>query len=584
MFDDSLSLDSPQKEFASSSKNNKALFSSFIRVEGHNEDITESYHWLLNFAYYTGKGYTPLKLEDYHYFSENSQFGMNLRQMKGGSIRAFQENLNQMINLVKNLLMPVLKEIKQADFYYSWFSKVYKFDKLLQDELKKPENQRNNENLNKWRNERNEAISHLKDEWVNKVEGGRLWQTSRSATEQGLDFSLTPQLFFGTNLDNPLYELHKSGRSLKEQLDDDIYSVDITVGAKENVARFMYRFYHWLPTALKDTEVSFKIKISTLKQYYANLQMQIGFMKPLLIEIMKKNEGFDKKNKYHNFHWENPEFSNLFDHSYSFVRILGIRNLDIRGPHKIEDLEFTKFGLWVEGGKDILFGPALSKKGFIRKEVDKKYEFFETSNKNISIEEFNKIEPLLIDKEDLKAFPIMEYEISQSRRVEMQQTQQGPAQIPHMQNKIIFNGYSWNLFEIASYREQLKEDNLLLLASFVDEVNVMKEDLLHYVNYFEGDTRKVNFKETNSIESDKISKNLESSDSSMDLIFGPFKGIGVLLSPLVPKFGVGFKKKQKSTSDNSARTNHHKIVKYSAAEDVWKVYTIYKKSHGLIQY
>jgi hypothetical protein len=65
-----------------SSKENKlksnSLIKCYIDFRGFNEDIVESYYWHINFAYFIGKGYQAVKLEDHHYFSENSQYGQNL--------------------------------------------------------------------------------------------------------------------------------------------------------------------------------------------------------------------------------------------------------------------------------------------------------------------------------------------------------------------------------------------------------------------------------------------------------------------------------------------------------------------------
>lgn len=588
MFNDNLSLNNYSKKYSKESdKNSKELIKMELKVEGYNEDIVESYHWLLNFPYYTGKAYGPIKLEDYHYFSENSQFATQIRQIKGGSIQAFQQNLQQLVQLVKIHLIPLLKEIKQADFYYTWFNKIVEFDNLVQEELKKPQEKQNKENLIKYRSERNEAISHIKDKWVMEVDGGRMWQMNKSATEQGLDYALLPQLFFGTNLDNPLYEMHKQGKSIKEQLDEDIYSIDITVGAKEQVARFMYRFYLWLPTAIKDTQITFKLKLSALKQFYAQLQMYIQFMKPLLIEISKKTESFDKNNIYKDFETENPEFINLFDFSYMFIRILGIREFlsNKRGSHKIENLEFTPFGLFVGDAdkSEIAFGKYANSKGFITKDLGGKYEFFPSDKKDILREEFNKIKPVEIPKDDLKVYPVMEFEIMQKRRLEVIQTGQGGLQqVPYMSNNINFIGYCWNIFEIATYREKLKQDNLKLLETFIDEVAIMRDDLLYYLNYFEGGKKNDISSKKNEIANDK--KKEEKNRSDYTLILGPFQAIGEMIQIFMPNLKLKSEKKHKSEKVNDEKKKHYLIAKLSTCEDTWKLYTIYKKTHQLMQY
>lgn len=565
------------KKFGAKSRSS-SMIELKLRFDGYNEDIVEPYFWHLNFAYYVGKGYKAIKVEDYHYFSENSQFGTQMRQLRGGSINAFQQNMQQLIQLIRNHLMPLLKEIKQAAFYKEWFDKIMINDNLIQEELKK--SSPNQENLKKWRGERNEAINHMKDNWVNNVDGGRLWQLSRSANEQGLDFALVPQLFMGVNLDDPL----QTSRTLKEQLDDDIYPIDVTVMAKEQVARFMYRFYTWLPTAINDTQVTFKLKISALKNIYAQVQMYVNFMKPLLVEITRKSEGLEKDNFYRDFDMENPEFVNLFDYSYSFVKIMGIRKFE-RDKYRLDDLEFTKNGLFVTS-KDIMFGPFKGKTGFIVGELkDKgKYLFYPCEDKNVEKIDNEKIVEL--DKPDMRVFPVMIFDFTQKRRTDMKKTQQGPAQIPFMRNHINYTGYVWNLYEIATYRESLKVENLSLLESFIDEIKIVKDDLIKYANYFDnpdGIYDNGTIKYPGSQES-KPSSSKKSDSEASSLILGPLKGIGELFSPLVPSFNVEFQKKQAASSASSARDNHHKLIRLQIIEDTWKLYTIFKKTHGFIQY
>ena len=581
MINDSLDLNTPEKKFIKSSNKSKEVLKIDFRFEGYNEDITEAYHWHLNFPYYTGKGFTPMKLEDYHYYSESSQFGANMRQIKGGSIRAFQENLQQLIQLVKVHLIPLLQEVKQADFYKKWMDKIADNDKLIQEEIKNNgESESNREKLKKLRNERNEAISHIKDKWVTEVDNSKLWQMNKNSTEQGLDYALLPQLFFGVNLDDPF----QIKNTLKEQLDKEIYPVDISEGAKTAVAQFMYRFYTWLPTAIKDTQVTYRLKLSALKQFYSQIQMYIGFMKPLLIEISKKSEGFEKGSFYHKFDAENPEFANLFDFSYSFVRILGVRNFAKmnRGKWELDDLEFNKFGLYLRTGGEIKFGKAKGKRGFIRRQIENEYEFYPSDKKDLTNKEFEKLKDkkIMIRKDDLMLYPVLEYEISQRRRTDMIQTQQGPQQIPYMTNKIVYIGYAWNIYEVAVHRAELKEDNLKLLETFIDEVKIIKEDLLYYVNDLEENK---NIYELDK-KSEKENSKKDSSESDYTLILGPFKALGSMFSVLMPEFNKNYYKKNEKKSKDKSKDNHRLLVKLQIAEDLWKVYTIYKKSHGYIMY
>lgn len=542
--------------------------------EGHNEDILNSYYWHLNFPYYVGKGYFPIKVEDYHYFSEASQFGTSIRQQRGGSIRAFQENIQQIVQLIKVHLMPLLKEVKMTDFYKEWFDQITINDAKVQ-ELKSKGVPNDNEELKNARNARNEALNHMKDRWVNEVDGGRMWQMNRSATEQGLDYALLPQLFFGINLDDPLMKK----RTLKEQLDEDIYPIDISLNAKEQVARFLYKFHTWLPTAIKDTEITFKLKISALRQFYAQLQMYVQFMKPLLMEIARKSEGFEKSNLYRDFETENPEFANMFDHSYSYIKIMGIKGFrPDREVYTIADLEFTEHGLWIE--KEIIHGELKGKKGYITSEKEDKYEFVECE-KNISKEEFEKLKEKskMLDKNDMKIFPVMIFDFIQKRRNDIIQTQQGPQQVPWMTNNIKYKGHAWNLFEIATFREHLKEENLELLSTFIDEINVIKDDLLHYANYFEN--KKAEDKKKD--ESGKDKKKSESKESDWSFFTAPFVGLASLFSPFKPSFNLNISKK-KGKEDTSERDNQHLIAKLNIVEDTWKLYTVHKKTKQLMQY
>lgn len=572
MPEDILALGSVGKKFVDKVKLRGALIDVSFQVEGMNEDITEPYYWHVNFPYYLGKGYTSLKVEDYHYFSENSQFGTSIRQIKGGSIKAFQENLAQLVQLIKVHLMPLLKEVKQADFYSSWFRQITDNDELVQKELEKPSGKRDEKGLKKWRAERNEAINHVKDKWVTEVDGGRLWQINKSASEQGLDFALLPQLFFGISLDDPF----QKSRSLKEQLDEDVYPIEISLQAKEQVARFMYRFYTWLPTAVKETQMTFRIKVSALKQFYAQIQMYIKFMKPLLIEIAKKSEGFSKQDFYRDFESESPEFVNLFDVSYSFVRILGVKEFKRKFKYKIEDLEFAKFGFFVEG-RSVVGGAYAGKSGFIREVKDggETYVFYPCEKKDVKREEFLKIKPVEIYRNDLIHFSVMELTFSQKRRSEIMSTPQGVQQVPYMVNDIGYNGYCWNIFEVASYREQLKIDDLALLGTFVEEVSVVRDDLLKYVDELDVGGKEEMVK--------PVSKKAEKEGAvDYSFVLGPIKGLAELFSPLVPRFSFGGGKKVKKAP--AGGEDKFLVEKLSIVEDTWKCYNLFKKSHGYLTF
>ena len=566
----------------------KPILKRELAFGGYNKDITEPYYWHLNFAYFVGKQYFFMKFEDHHYFSENSQFGQNLRQVKGGSIRALQENLNQIIQLVKVHLMPLLKEVKETDFLKKWMDDIYENDKKYQEGLRNGKSKDDPE-MKKWANARDEAINHIKDRWVSEVDGGKLWMMNKSSTEQGLDFALLPQLFFGTKLDNPLYLLHGQGKSIKEQLDEYQYQIDISTDAITAVARYHYKFYSWLPSAIKETHTTFNIKIASLKQFYAQLQMYIKIVKPILLEIAKKSESFEKSSMFHNFEEHNPEFWNLLEYSYSYVKLMGVRKY----PKELGDinyLTFDRFGLFIPGSQ-IAYGKHKGEDCIIFEDLGDKYKakWFRGGTKekakNMTKEQFDSLETIEIDKKDIKTHPCIELSFSQRRRSEVFESQQGPMQVPYMKNGVEYVGYAWNLFEIASYREFLRQDDLNLLETFVEEINVIKEDLLHYVGVLDAPSTFDPTKSKDDINNEKeenSKKNKLSVKETVKTVFMPLEGLWNVFSPLVPS--IQLRKPVKKQEPNQQRDNEHEIVKASVAEDLWKGYTVFKKSHGFIQY
>ena len=587
MSPDILSISSKAKTLASKAKQDGPMLSVELNFRGINEDIIESYYWHLNFAYFVGKGWKAIKLEDYHHFSENSQFGQNMRQIKGGSIRAFQENLQQMIQLIKVHMMPLLKEVKQAEFYKTWIDQIVDNDKKVQ-ELKKKGVSDDNQELQSARRARNEAINHIKDKWVNEVDGGRMWQMNRSSTEQGLDYALLPQLFFGISLDDPL-----NVDTITKQLDKDVYPVDISENAKEQVARFMYRFHTWLPTAIRETQTTFRIKIASLKQFYTQLQMYANFMKPLLLEIHRKNEGHDYGNFYKNFAENDPEIVTLFDYSYSFIKLCCVKGFEREG-FSIDDLEINDKGLFIKArsGKfsSILAGKFKGKEGYITGEKtvkdsngdDAKGYSFVPCSKNVSNEEFKKLKEKHKDsfvfKKDFRTFPIMVLDFLQKRKTTVVQTQQGPQPAPHMNNQIKYNAHVWNQFEIATYREKLKDESLDLLANFIEEVGVIKDDLLKYIGMLN---------EGESDEEKKDSSNSQSQSapsSDYTLVVGPIQGLGALFSPLIPSFGKKQSENREKEEADDTKKSHHELNYIDCIEDTWKVYNVHKKTKQFYSY
>jgi hypothetical protein len=568
-----------------------------LRFDGYNEEITKIYYWHMQFPYYTGKGYHSLKLEDLHYFSESSQFGMNMRQIKGGSIRAYQENFQQVVSLIRQHLLPLLKEVKEAHFYKIWFDKISKNDAIVSEQLSGGNVE--DSILAKARRERNEAINHMKDKWVNEVEGGRMWQMNRTATEQGLDFALLPQLFFGINLDDP-FQIRST---ITEQLDGDVYPIDVSVTAKDAVARNMYKFYIWLPTAIKDTEVTFKLKVSALKNIYAQVQMYVEFMKPLLMEINAKSENFSNDDWFKGFESENAELLNLVDSSFSTINVLGIGGF-VRKKRQISELEFSKYGLFISNSID--FGPHKKKSGFLvgyvskddEKSQNPNYIFYPCDNKEITNKEYvalrneYKKNPTPLSADDLQRWNIIGTKFSQRRRNETINTPQGPQAQPYMRNTIEYTAASWNIYEVASFRASLKADSLRLMETFVEELAVVSDDLQKYTNYF--DAMDEEFAEEFEAK-EKSAEAAKSSSSSSGLkgtatdVAAPIFGLGELFAPFFPTRSSGASSSGghgQSGGDPDKSKRAEAILKsdLSAIEDMWKVYSIFKKANGFLMY
>ena len=570
MADDFLLLDRAKAEFSRTASLDKPFIEMRISVHGPNVDLSDIYFWHIHFGHTNGKGWNFLKFEDNHYFSESSQFGGNVRQIKGNAIKAFQENFQQLITLIRQHLIPLLKEVKEVHFYKKWFDKITYNDALVQNELKK-ENP-NSEDLKKWRNERNEAVNHLKDKWVNEVDGGKIWQMHKPQTEQGLDFALLPQLFFGINLDDPF----QTKKTLKQQLDEDIYPVDVSHLASEHTARFMYRFYTWLPTAIKDTEMTFRLKISALKNIYSQTQMFITFMKPLLMEINRKMEGTSSGDWFYGFEENHPDLLNLMDASFSNIKVVSPKLFfKPRGKNEMADIEFTRYGLFVNGF-EIIAGKHKKKSGFLAGEesgTHPKYVFFESKKKDIIPKEFKEIKrkweenPTYVFKADMRKLPIIEYNFSQRRRSERVTTQQGEQFIPNTRNDINYMGVTWNIYELASYREKLKVDNLRIMESFIEELAIIRDDLLLYMNYFDEEFPEPDETDLFSVIKPNIGGGEKKEKRS--------KNIKKSSKPDVP---------EKYSKEAKKRDRDNIIAQLEAFDDLTKVYDIFKKVHKFPHY
>ncbi|MFP4402066.1 MAG: hypothetical protein ACLFPL_02445 [Candidatus Nanoarchaeia archaeon] len=566
-----------------------------LQFGGPNSDITPAYFWMTEFRNYTNKGFNFIKIEDVHHFSESSQFGANMRQIKGGGIRAFQENLNQIIQLIKVHLMPLLKEVKQAHMYKIWFDRILENDQLLFEELEKPKGKQQEALIKKYRDERNEAINHLKDKWVSEVDGGKLWQLSRSSQDQGLDMTLLPQLFFATYLDDPF----ERKQTLKEQLDESTYKVDITHDAKTQVARFQYRFYTWLPTAIKDTQSTFNIKLASLRQFYAQIEMHMQFMKPLLQEIIRKSETMHHGNFFSGFGDEDPNMVKLFDSTLINLRVLGPQGL--QKDFALQDLEFTKFGLLLPNkalmDEETLVKKKILKKGhqFVIVDIEKNEKGDDTLNyivkefsgtqedlQRMSKFEFGKIESKKIPKCYLKPFATPEITFKQERRSEIVQTQQGPQQVPFMVNDVEIYGHVWNFAEIAAYRQKIRSQDVHILESFIQELSAVKDELLLYLNYQEGDPIEefgINFSMYGSNNPKKKQQQEQSPDlkaSTSILSYIP------IISDIISNSnasGVSVIDSVKKQYDKAKNKCENQVI-----EENWKCYNIYKKVNGYIAY
>lgn len=549
---------------------------SYLQLQfgGINKEIAPAYFWMTEFRNYTNKGFKFIKIEDVHHFSETSQFGANIRQIRGGGIRAFQENLNQIIQLIKVHLMPLLKEIKQAHMYKVWFDRILENDEYLFEELEKSESKKDKELIRKYRNERNEAINHLKDKWVSEVDGGKIWQLSRSTQEQGLDMTLLPQLFFGTYLDDPF----ERKKTLKEQLDDSTYQVDITHDAKVQVARFQYRFYTWLPTAIKDTQTTFNIKLASLRQFYAQIEMHMQFMKPLLQEIIRKGETMHHGNFFSGFGDEDPNMVKLFDTSVTNIRVIGPQGI-VNG-FSLNDLEFTKYGFYIP--KSALLGKNKEDDpNYIVTDFDSKGEIYHVREFKGSKEELEKISKLEFDKlkettleyKYLKPYATPELTFRQERRSEIVQTPQGAQQVPFMVNDVEIKGYIWNFIEIAAYRQKVRSQDIQILESFIQELGAVKDELLAYLNYQEGDPIEQFGIDFSAYKRKSQDKKIDKKESN---------------KVYIPIFDDIINIVKKSNKNSSSIDGEYKNAKEKCEnqiiEENWKVYNIYKKINGFIAY
>ena len=600
-----------------------------------NNDFVSDYMWHINFAFLTLRKYKMFKVEEQQYFSQNSSFGAQNRQVKGGAIKALTENLQQLVQLIKVHLMPLLEEIKKSEFYYEWICKIQdnndliqenflvfkksnensdksfeEFLEFLKNDKKKEYKECSYSDIMDYKRKRDEAVKHLKDKWVSEVDGGTMWTLQKQQSEKGLDMVLLPQLFFGVELLDPL-----NTNTLEKQLDEYIYTIDITEDAKRQVSRFLYRFHMWLPTAVKDTKTTFKLKISALKQFYSQIQMYINFMKPLLLEISQKSEGYKSGGFFENSEFENPDILNLFDSSYNFVRVFAIKGLAKIGTLKAKDLSINDFGIYfdktfkfVEHSEQNGSGYLIPKKLDLIKKDGKLCEAGEDEIKNdkikkfigyrfvecfrdISFEEYTKLlyekdSKIYFLKEDLTSYAFLEFNFKNKRFVKSIETMQGPSQKPIQDTEVEYKGYCCDIVDIISYKESIKSDNLDLMSTFVSELNVIREDLEKYFNYFKDKTTKSFEKES---EEENIKKKENKSSGFSDF----FEGIKSSYGSLKESFKIfNIIKGERKTFESMLEENRAKTKKEvsiltaqtAAAHDVSKCYRIFKNEKGFWSY
>jgi hypothetical protein len=228
------------------------------------------------------------------------------------------------------------------------------------------------------------------------------------------------------------------------------------------------------------------------------------------------------------------------------------------------------------------------------------YIFYPCESKDISNKEYvdlrneYKKNPTPLSSNDLKKWPIIGTKFGQKRRNETLNTPQGPQPQAFMRNTITYTAYSWNIYEIASYRASLKADSLRLMETFVDELSVVREDLIKYTNYFEAmdEEFEEEFEAKEKLGTTKNSSSFGGSalkQTATD-VAAPLFGLGELFSVFMPSRSSsssgshGGSHSHGSDFDEEKRSEAIFKTEMSAIEDMWKVYSIFKKANGFIMY
>ncbi len=533
-----------------------------LNFEGYNTDLSEPYFWHLQFPLLVNTGHKMFKVEETQYFSESSQFGREFRASKGQAIAYFQQNLEKFIQLVKGPIMQAIEELKLAEWYKKWFDEIEETTKKLKIE-------KDEKKIKELKERRDQAIITIKDKWATEVDGGKIFTISKSGEEKGLDFVTLDNLFFGVDIEDPL-----DTKTVSEQLERLTVGIQTTETTLRVLKGFLYRFYMWLPTAIKQTKMTYSIRKNSLKQLYSNYQLYMKFLKPLLLEIKKKQEYLDKENFYNSIEELDPFITNLIDTSQSHIKLLLIRYRKIN-PKR---LRFTKKGFEVKKG-DIEAGEMKGKEGFIVGSED-------GENKEIlyKFKEKGKDEIVKINSKDLKKYPCMVIGFTQKRYSRVLKSPQGDYLTPYNINQIHYRSYAWDLYECASFIQKLKIEEVELIENYVQDVKLIKEDLINYISEFEEDLKEE--KANNNDEKKEENKKEEKSESFFkdNFLFMPFKGLYELfLEPFSPTYLKDlFKKKSDKSSSN--RDKEIEPVKVKVVEEMWKTYTIFKKSHKFVQY
>jgi hypothetical protein len=134
------------------------------------------------------------------------------------------------------------------------------------------------------------------------------------------------------------------------------------------------------------------------------------------------------------------------------------------------------------------------------------------------------------------------------------------------------------------------------METFVDELSVVREDLIKYTNYFEAmdEEFEEEFEAKEKLAASKKSSSFGGpglKQTATD-VAAPLCGLGELFSVFMPSrsdgsggsHGGGHGHGHGSDPDEAKRAEAILKAKLSAIEDMWKVYSIFKKANGFMMY